>query len=88
MLHDVHLLFVRHLRKSMRSPVWILVGLFEPILYLLLFMPLLKGLGSAPGLPAGGIERTFVPGLLVMLVPNQQRLTRISRCRAVGLIFC
>jgi hypothetical protein len=23
-----------------------------------------------------------------ILVPNQQRLTRISRCRAVGLIFC
>ena len=30
-------------------------------------MPLLKGLGGAPGLPRGGIERTFVPGLLVML---------------------
>jgi ABC-2 type transport system permease protein len=67
MLQQVALLFVRHLRKSLRSPVWILVGLFEPVLYLLLFMPLLKGLGGAPGLPAGGIERTFVPGLLVML---------------------
>jgi len=67
MLQQLSLLFVRHLRKSMRSPVWILVGLFEPILNLLLFMPLLKGLGNAPGLPAGGIERTFVPGLLVML---------------------
>jgi ABC-2 type transport system permease protein len=67
MLQQLFLLFVRHLRKSLRSPVWILVGLFEPILYLLLFMPLLKGLGDAPGLPAGGTERTFVPGLLVML---------------------
>jgi ABC-2 type transport system permease protein len=67
MLKQLVLLFVRHLRKSLRSPVWILVGLFEPVLYLLLFMPLLKGLGGAPGLPVGGIERTFVPGLLVML---------------------
>ena len=67
MLKQVALLFVRHFRKSLRSPVWILVGLFEPVLYLLLFMPLLKGLGGAPGLPRGGIERTFVPGLLVML---------------------
>jgi ABC-2 type transport system permease protein len=67
MLKQLVLLFVRHLKKSLRSPVWILVGLFEPALYLLLFMPLLKGLGGAPGLPAGGIERTFVPGLLVML---------------------
>jgi ABC-2 type transport system permease protein len=68
MLQQLYLLFTRHFRKSMRSPVWIFVGLFEPILYLILFMPLLKGLGNAPGLPAGGIERTFVPGLLVMLV--------------------
>jgi len=67
MIQQLSLLFGRHLRKSLRSPVWILVGLFEPVLYLLLFMPLLKGLGNAPGLPAGGIERTFVPGLLVML---------------------
>jgi ABC-2 type transport system permease protein len=67
MLQHLGLLFVRHLKKSLRSPVWILIGLFEPVLYLLLFMPLLKGLGGAPGLPMGGIERTFVPGLLVML---------------------
>jgi ABC-2 type transport system permease protein len=67
MLHDTGLLFVRHMRKSLRSPVWLFVGLFEPVLYLVFFMPLLKGLGNAPGLPAGGIERTFVPGLLVML---------------------
>jgi len=67
MVQQLVLLFARHLKKSLRSPVWILVGLFEPVLYLLLFMPLLKGLGGAPGLPTGGIERTFVPGLLVML---------------------
>jgi ABC-2 type transport system permease protein len=67
MLQHLGFLFVRHWRKSLRSPIWIFVGLFEPVLYLLLFMPLLKGLGGAPGLPTGGIERTFVPGLLVML---------------------
>ena len=67
MVQQLVLLFGRHLKKSLRSPVWILIGLFEPLLYLLLFMPLLKGLGGAPGLPTGGIERTFVPGLLVML---------------------
>ena len=66
-LGDVRLLFMRHLRKSLREPVWLFIGLFQPVLYLTLFMPLLKGLGNAPGLPAGAIERTFVPGLLVMV---------------------
>ncbi len=66
-MNDLRYLFMRHLRKSLREPVWIFVNLFEPVLYLTLFMPLLRGLGNAPGLPAGEIERTFVPGLLVMV---------------------
>ena len=30
----------------------------------------------------------YIIGCLIMLVPNQQRLTRMSRCRALGLTFC
>jgi ABC-2 type transport system permease protein len=35
-------------------------------MYLILFMPLLKGLGSVPGLPAGKTVEVFIPGLLVL----------------------
>jgi ABC-2 type transport system permease protein len=40
--------------------------MFQPLLYLLLFMPLLNGLAGAPGLPAGQTVDVFIPGLLVM----------------------
>jgi ABC-2 type transport system permease protein len=41
--------------------------MFQPLLYLFLFMPLLENLGGVPGLPVGKTVETFIPGLLVML---------------------
>jgi ABC-2 type transport system permease protein len=35
-------------------------------MYLLLFMPLLNGLGSVPGIPSGKAVDVFIPGLLVL----------------------
>jgi ABC-2 type transport system permease protein len=40
--------------------------MFQPLMYLLLFMPLLNGLGDVPGLPAGKTVDVFIPGLLVL----------------------
>jgi ABC-2 type transport system permease protein len=40
--------------------------MFQPLMYLLLFMPLLNGLGSVPGIPAGKAVDIFIPGLLVL----------------------
>jgi ABC-2 type transport system permease protein len=40
--------------------------MFQPLLYLFLFMPLLNGLGVVPGLPSGKTVDVFIPGLLVM----------------------
>src|SRR5690348_11565488 len=49
----------------LRNPVWILVGIFQPVMYLLLFAPLLKpALGVRTNAEAYEI---FVPGLLVLL---------------------
>ncbi|MDE3097803.1 MAG: ABC transporter permease, partial [Chloroflexota bacterium] len=42
------------------------MGLMQPILYLLLFGPLLKSIASMPGFPPGGAFNVFVPGILVM----------------------
>jgi ABC-2 type transport system permease protein len=65
--NDFTVLFGRNLKGSLRNPVWLFIGMFQPILYLLLFAPLLKGLGSVPGFPPGGAYTVFTPGLLVML---------------------
>ncbi len=64
---DFRILFARNVRGSLRNPVWLFIGMFQPVLYLLLFAPLLKGLGGVPGFPPGGAYTVFTPGLLVML---------------------
>jgi ABC-2 type transport system permease protein len=65
LLRDTWLIFQRQILLLLRNPVWVIVGIVQPVFYLLLFAPLLK--------PALGVStnseayRLFVPGLLVML---------------------
>ena len=66
-LYETRLIFTRAMRLSLRNPVWVILGLIQPILYLALFGPLLKGMGGVPGWPAGDAWQVFVPGLLVQL---------------------
>ncbi len=48
-------------------PLWIILGMMQPILYLLLYMPLLKNIGGTSVLPVGQIVQIFVPGMLVIM---------------------
>lgn len=66
-LKDIYLLFIRHLRKAMRTPVWLIMGLLQPVLYLMLYMPLLKNTGNTALMPTSEIVRIFVPGMLVIM---------------------
>jgi ABC-2 type transport system permease protein len=45
----------------------VIIGVLQPLLYLLLFAPMLKSIASTPGFPAGGAYNVFVPGLLIQL---------------------
>ena len=42
LLRDTSLIFQRQATLLLRNPVWIFVGVFQPVTYLLLFAPLLK----------------------------------------------
>ena len=64
--HDTWLVFRRSLGLSVRQPAWLIAGVMQPFVYLLLFGPLLNSLSSMPGFPPGGAINVFVPGLLVM----------------------
>jgi ABC-2 type transport system permease protein len=66
-IQDIQLIFMRNLKKRLRMPMWILLGLLQPVLYLLLYMPLLKNLGGTSALPLGQIAQIFVPGMLVIM---------------------
>lgn len=65
--NDLGALFVRAVKGTLRNPIWLFIGMFQPILYLLLFAPLLSNLTMVPGFPPGGAYTVFTPGLLVML---------------------
>jgi len=65
LLRDTSLIFQRQMQLLLRNPVWIFVGVFQPVMYLLLFAPLLK-----PALQVSSNAEAyeiFVPGLLVLL---------------------
>lgn len=66
LIHDTRLMFVRNMRNTIRSPIFVFASMFQPLMYLALFMPLLSGLGGVPGLPAGKTVDVFIPGLLVL----------------------
>ena len=59
------LVFRRAMRLALRNPVWVVMGLAQPVLYLALFGPLLDPIADVVG--AGNAYQLFVPGLLVQL---------------------
>ena len=67
LLQDTWLMFQRYLMVFLRNPAWVIIGVLQPVLYLVLFAPLLKSLTQTPGFPSGGAYNVFVPGLLIQL---------------------
>ncbi|ALG06494.1 ABC transporter permease [Kibdelosporangium phytohabitans] len=57
-MRDTWLVLLRAARPTLRNPVVIVVGLLQPLLFLLLFGPLLGGSGS---------WQWFVPGLIIQM---------------------
>ncbi|ASW56701.1 ABC transporter permease [Plantactinospora sp. KBS50] len=65
---DTWLIFERQIMLLLRNPVWVFVGIFQPVMYLLLFAPLLKPALAPLGATTNAeTYRIFVPGLLVLL---------------------
>jgi len=64
-LRDSFVVFRRQLRMNLRNPAWVIIGMLQPVLYLLLFGPLLKPLIGRLG--AANAYTFFVPGMLVQL---------------------
>jgi len=67
MLTETWVVFQRAMRMLLRNPVWVFFGLTQPILYLVLFGPLLKNV-TGGGLGGNASWAIFVPGLLLQLV--------------------
>lgn len=66
-LKDTWIVYRRYAVHGLRDPLYMGVSLVQPVLYLLLFAPMLKSVAALPGFPPGGAYNVFVPGLLVQL---------------------
>src|SRR5258706_5658768 len=65
LLRDTWLIFQRQMVLMLRNPIWVIMGIIQPVYYLLLFGPLLKPALNAP--TSAEAYRFFVPGVLIML---------------------
>jgi len=63
---DTWLIFRRSIILTIRQPVWIFFGIMYPVLYLVLFGPLLNGAVSQAGAGVNAYN-WFVPGLLIQV---------------------
>ena len=63
---DTRLLFHRYTVQMLRNPVWLFVGFSTPLLYLVLFTPLLKHF-SGPNASSASVIDLFLPGILALL---------------------
>jgi ABC-2 type transport system permease protein len=62
---DVYILFRRALQITLRNPVWLFFGMFQPLCFLFFFAPLLEKLVLQPGMEGNALS-IYTPGLLVM----------------------
>src|SRR3954466_16436044 len=65
LLRDTKTVFARAMRMSLRNPAWLVIMMMQPLLYILLFGPLLEPIAGQLG--AGNAYQIFVPGILVQL---------------------
>ncbi len=66
-LRETWILFADNMRITLRNPVRVFFGLLQPILYLLLFAPLLDPLTGRLGIPGSSGLAAFTPGVIVMI---------------------
>ncbi|MFC7624685.1 ABC transporter permease [Microlunatus sp. GCM10028923] len=62
---DTFIVFRRQFRLALRNPAWVIIGMLQPVLYLVLFGPLLEPIAGQLG--TANAYTLFVPGLLVQL---------------------
>jgi ABC-2 type transport system permease protein len=67
MIRTAMITFRYQMRLLLREPVWIIIVMIQPLLYLALFAPLLEPLANTAGFPPGDAWQVFVPGLLIQL---------------------
>lgn len=64
---DTGFLFKRPFLQNLNNPTWLFVSASTPLMYLVLFMPLLKKVGGGFGVPSSEVIQLFLPGIIALL---------------------
>lgn len=64
---ELRLMWWRKMLETLRAPVWIIMGLTTPLLYLAFFAPVLRRLADGPGFRGDGVLAVFIPGILCLM---------------------
>lgn len=64
LLSNAGVVFTREMLPQLRNPTALIFGMLEPLVFLVLFGPLLTGM---PGVTGGSPWQWFVPGILIMI---------------------
>jgi ABC-2 type transport system permease protein len=68
MLREIWLVFRRDQTIALRNPAWIFIGILQPVLYLVLFGPLMERIvTSTPGFPPGNAWQILTPALILQI---------------------
>ncbi len=67
LLNDTLLMYSYTMRATLRNPIFVIIGLFNPLCFLFLFAPLLKELSQTAYFSGANTLAVFLPGLLVMM---------------------
>jgi ABC-2 type transport system permease protein len=65
-LRDTWHLFLRLIRATMRMPVFVIISIVQPILWVLLFGQLFKSVTTIPGFGATSYVQFLAPGISIM----------------------
>ncbi|MFN8559719.1 MAG: ABC transporter permease [Dehalococcoidia bacterium] len=65
-LADTFHLLQRHIRTTLRIPVWILVTLVQPVIWLALYGQLFRRVVEIPGFEASSYIQFLTPGVVIM----------------------
>jgi ABC-2 type transport system permease protein len=67
LLRETVLIFRRYLMLSLRDPGFVTAGLGQPIIFLVLYGPLMTRMIRSPGMSVAQAWQVYVPGVLVQL---------------------
>jgi len=84
MLTDTWSLFNKYVKISLRTPLWLLFNLVQPLIWLIIFGQLFGHMAQLPGFPPQSYTEFFLPGVLIMTVLFGSSWSGVSLLREIN----